>query len=336
MRFLFPDARFEGAPDIEQATAGAGNEIIVRNAKSVAEISADTWASADAILMYNDLYLTEEAASLARNCKIVVRVGVGYDKIDIAAFGRRGIPVCNTPDYGTTDVADMALAMLLTLARGTATFDEALRADPVGNWKYALGPCMRRLRGQVCGVIGLGRIGTAAALRARAFGMDIVFYDPFLPNGTELALGFRRVRRLEDLLAQSDVITIHTPLTKGTSGLIGRAEVERMKPGAILINTARGPICDLDALTAGLRGGRLSGLGLDVLPDEPPDLAHPLIRAWRAGEDWVRGRVLIAPHAAFYSPDAFSDMRRLSMETAVFYLTDKRLQNCVNGEFLKS
>jgi lactate dehydrogenase-like 2-hydroxyacid dehydrogenase len=336
LRILFPDARFENEPDIERAVAGPDAELVIRDARMAAEIPDDVWASADAIMFYNTVLATEAVAAKATKCRIVVRCGVGYDKIDVEAFGRRGIPVCNTPDYGTTDVADMAIAMLLAFARGVVGYNEALRQDPVGNWHWNRAvPGVRRLRGATLGVVGLGRIGTAAALRGRAFGMDVAFYDPYLPNGTELALGFRRYRTLNELLAASDAVTIHCPLTAETRGLIGPEAISAMKPGALLINTARGPICDLRAIEQGLRQGRLAGVGLDVLPDEPPSADDPLIAAWRRDEPWVKGRLILAPHAAFYSADAFADMRRLSMETAIRYLREGVLQNCVNLSWLK-
>lgn len=335
MRILFPDARFTDGPGIEQAVAGADVELDIRLLEKVDDISPADWAKADAIVVYNTMLITERAAELARNCRILVRAGVGFDKIDLAAFGRRGIPVSNTPDYGTSEVADHAIAMMLTLARGVVTYDSALRADPIGNWRFAIAPAVRRLRGAVFGVVGLGRIGTAAALRARAFGMDVVFFDPHLPNGTELALGFRRVRSLKDLLGQADAVSLHAPLTAATQGLIDAAAVAAMKPGLILINTARGPICDLSAIHDGIKSGRIAAAGLDVLPDEPPDLGQPLIRAWRAEEPWIQGRLILSPHAAFYSADSFEDMRRKAMETAMLYLREGTLQNCVNEAWLK-
>ncbi len=335
MRILFPDARFTDGPDIEQAVAGADVELDIRLLEKVDDILPADWAKADAIVVYNTMLITERAAELARNCRIVVRAGVGFDKIDLAAFGHRGIPVSNTPDYGTSEVADHAIAMMLTLARGVVTYDSALRADPIGNWRFAIAPAVRRLRGAVFGVVGLGRIGTAAALRARAFGMDVVFFDPHLPNGTELALGFRRVRSLKDLLGQADAVSLHAPLTAATHGLIDSAAVAAMKPGLILINTARGPICDLGAIHDGIKSGRIAAAGLDVLPDEPPDVGHPLIRAWRDEEPWVQGRLILSPHAAFYSAASFEDMRRKAMETAMLYLREGTLQNCVNEAWLK-
>lgn len=334
MHILFPDARFTSGPDIEQSVAGPDGELDIRMLEKVENIAPADWAKADAIVVYNTMLITERAAELASNCRILVRAGVGYDKIDLAAFGRRGIPVCNTPDYGTSEVADHAIAMMLALTRGVVTYDSALRADPLGNWQFAIAPAVRRLRGTVFGVVGLGRIGTATALRARAFGMDVVFFDPYLPNGTDLALGFRRVRSLNDLLGQADVVSLHTPLTAETKDLIDAKAVAAMKPGLILVNTARGPICDLDAVYDGIKSEKIAAAGLDVLPDEPPNLASPLIRAWRTEEPWIQGRLILSPHAAFYSAASFEDMRRKAMETAMLYLREGTLQNCVNEAWL--
>ncbi len=334
MRILFPDARFSSGPDIEQAVAGPDVEFDIRMLEKVDDITPADWAKADAIIVYNTMLITERAAELASHCRILVRAGVGFDKISLAAFGRRGIPVCNTPDYGTSEVADHAIAMMLALARGVVTYDSALRVDPLGNWRFAIAPAVRRLRGTVFGVVGLGRIGTAAALRARAFGMEVVFFDPYLPNGTDLALGFRRVSSLKDLLSQADAVSLHTPLTAETKDLINAEAVAAMKPGIILINTARGPVCDLDAICDGINSGKIAAAGLDVLPDEPPDVASPLIRAWRAAEPWIQGRLILSPHAAFYSAASFEDMRRKAMETAMLYLREGTLQNCVNEAWL--
>jgi phosphoglycerate dehydrogenase-like enzyme len=165
--------------------------------------------------------------------------------------------------------------------------------------------------------------------------MDVAFYDPLLPNGAELALGIARASTLPELLGRSDVVSIHTPLTRETRGMIDAAAVAAMKPGAYVINTSRGPVCDTAALLAGLKSGRLAAVGLDVLPSEPANPADPLVAAWQANEPWIRGRVLLCPHAAFFSPDSFRDLRRKAIETAYYYLRDGRLANCVNAEFLK-
>ncbi len=269
-------------------------------------------------------------------CRIVVREGVGYDNLDLEGWGARGVPVCNVPDYGTTEVADHALALTLALTRGTGSYDEALRADPVGDWTYKTAPLVRRLRGATFAILGLGRIGLATARRAAAFDMKVIFHDPYLSNGTELAVGYERVRSLEEFMARADILSVHTPLTEETRGLIGEKTLALAKPELIVINTARGPIVDLDALADALREGRIAGAGLDVLPQEPADTTHPLIAAWLAGEPWVRRRLIITPHAAFYSPSALDDMQRKAIEVSVAYLRDGTLMNCVNQQHLKT
>jgi D-3-phosphoglycerate dehydrogenase/C-terminal binding protein len=147
-------------------------------------------------------------------------------------------------------------------------------------------------------------------------------------------VGFERVRSLDEVMARADILSVHTPLTEETRGLVGARLLAQAKPGLIVVNTARGPIVDLDALADSLRSGRIGGAGLDVLPQEPADSGHPLIAAWLAGEPWVRWRLVLTPHAAFYSPDALEDMQRKSIEVCVAYLRDGTLMNCVNRQFL--
>jgi D-3-phosphoglycerate dehydrogenase/C-terminal binding protein len=268
------------------------------------------------------------------NTKIVVREGVGYDTVDLAGWGARDVPVCNVPDYGTTEVADHAIALMLALTRGTATYGDMLKNDPVGGWRFAAAPLVRRHKGATFGVIGLGRIGLAAARRAAAFDMKVVFYDPYLPNGTELSVGYDRVHALSDLMSISDIVSVHTPLDETTRGFVGTAAFAAAKPGLVLVNTARGPIVDLDALYDALRDGRVAGAGLDVLPKEPADPQHPLVRALVAREPWLEGRLILTPHAAFYSPAAMADMQRKAVEVILAYVCEGRLTNCVNRSHL--
>jgi C-terminal binding protein len=175
--------------------------------------------------------------------------------------------------------------------------------------------------------------GTAVALRAKAFGYHVAFYDPHRPNGVERALGISRSYTLEELLRVSDTLSIHTPLTPETSGMLGHAELALLPAGAVVVNTARGPILDLDALTALLRSGQIAGAGLDVLPEEPPGANPPeLLRAYRAREKWLEGRVIITPHAAFYAPEAWQDIRVKSAETIRAALLGPRPQNVIRPE----
>ena len=330
---LFPDSRSDPL-DIEREVAGPDVELVNARKTKFEDVDAKDWARADAVIV-RFMPIDAKAIAAMKKAKIVVRNGVGFDVIDLKATGEAGIPACNVPDYGTTEVADSAIAMMLAFARGTVAFNEALRAD-LNAWTHMHNVTAKRLRGATFGVVGLGRIGTAAALRARAFGMNVAFYDPALPNGAELSFGFHRARTLNELLGMSDVVSIHTPLNEGTRRMIDAKAVAVIKQGAYLISTARGEICDTAAVVEGLRSGRLAAVGLDVLPKEPGTIADPFVAAWQANEPWIRGRALLGPHAAFYSPDSNRDLRTKALETALFYLRDGVLGKCVNSEYLKN
>ena len=168
------------------------------------------------------------------------------------------------------------------------------------------------------------------ALRAKAFGFRVTIYDPHLPNGAELAVGVARAPTLHDLMRGSDVLSIHTPLTPDTTGLVDRAALALLPPGAVVVNTARGPVLDVDALADALREDRIAGAGLDVLPVEPPVEPVPeLLRAYRAREPWVEGRLVITPHSAYLTPEAHRDIRIKSAETMRAALLTNRPQNVI-------
>lgn len=333
LTLLYPDSRSD-ALDLEQQVFGDGTTFLNPRKKSFDEIDLAAWQTCDGIVVAR-IQMNATVVPHLKKCRIIVRNGVGYDNVDLKLCGEAGIAVCNVPDYGTTEVADTAIAMMLAFARGTAIYDASLRENPTANWTHTHNVTARRLRGATYGVIGMGRIGTASALRARAFGMNVVFYDPQLSIGAELSFGFTRAAKLEDLLKVADVITIHAPLTDETNKMINADAVSKMKPGAYLISTARGPICDTGALLEGLKSNRLLAVGLDVLPSEPATLDDPLVKAWQANEPWIKGRVLMGPHSGFYSPDSLVDLRTKAAETARLYLKENKLINCVNAEFLK-
>ncbi len=234
------------------------------------------------------------------------------------------------------EVADHAIALMLSLMKGITFHTRELKKDPKGLWRPALNPYGKRLSACVFGVVGLGRIGTAAALRAKAFGMDVRFCDPYVENGKDLSLGVTRVRELADLFAQCDVVSLHLPLSAATEKIINAKVLAKSKPGLILINSARGPIIDLDALEQALRDETILAAGLDVLPEEPANPNHPLIKAWAADEEWIDHRLVITPHSAFFTPESVHDMRYKGGEIAVRYLDGGGLENCVNAEFLSN
>ncbi len=295
------------------------------------DVSDAEWANADGVVGS-----APPAACIdkLRKCRIYVKPGVGYDDVDIERLGKMGIAVCNTPDYGTREVADHAIALMMTLAKSIEYHNEELRADLKGNWRPAHNPFGRRLSACTYGVVGMGRIGTAAARRAKAFDMDVVFYDPYQPNGYELAIGVRRADSLAELMGQCDFVSVHAPLNTETKHLIGAEAFAAAKKGLILINTARGPVVDIDALHDALKDGTVLAAGLDVLPEEPANAQRRLIAAWRKNEDWIRHRLLLTPHSAFYTPESMRDIRAFSSRTAARFLRDGRLENCVNQQFL--
>jgi phosphoglycerate dehydrogenase-like enzyme len=332
LNILYPDAQFDGEADIETAALGAEAELHVFRARAAADVPARLWQDCDAIVCYHDVEIDAALVGRLERCRLIVRAGVGFDQVDIAACAARGIPVCNTPDYGTTDVADHSIAMMLALARGVVSFNEELKRSTEAGWDFLAAPTVRRLAGQTFGVVGLGRIGTATALRAKAFGMNVVFYDPYRPSGAELALGIGRAGSLEALLAQSQVVSLHAPLTPETRGLIGDAALAQMRADALLVNTARGPLVDPQALLRALLAGRIAGAALDVLPVEPPAADDPLLAAWRENPPALRGRLILSPHAAFYSAASLRDLREKSAAVAADYLFHGKMRNCVNDD----
>jgi C-terminal binding protein len=277
---------------------------------------------ADAIILFHDISrMTDATFAAAGKCKVIVRAGVGYNNVDLQAAGARGIAVCNVPDYGTEEVADHSILLLLAVARFLRVQDESMRQ---GSWDYLTGRLTPRLRGKTLGVIGCGRIGSATALRAKAFGLDVVFYDPYVPAGLEKALGIRREFKLEPLLEQSHFVSLHCYLDDRSRHLIDAKALARMRSGSILINTARGPVVEQEALIAALESGHLLGAGIDVFEREPLD------------DDRLRHhpRVVITPHSAFYSVEGFVELRTKAAEEVRRVLLGEAPRNVVNGPML--
>ncbi|HET6573964.1 MAG TPA: C-terminal binding protein [Fimbriiglobus sp.] len=318
------------ADDLQPERDALGDlaDVVALDAPSEAELPGRV-DDADAVMIYHNVTLGAGTIRRLTRCKLIVRCGVGYDNVDWAYARERGIPVANVPDYGTEEVADSAIGLTLTLARGIHRYDAKLKRD-LGAWHYQAAAPLLRLRGRVFGVVGLGRIGTAAALRAKALGMDVAFTDPYKPDGIDKALGVRRVERLADLLEQSFVLSLHCPLTAETRHLIDAAALARMPRGSYLINTSRGGVVDLTAVPDAVRSGRLAGAGIDVFPHEPPPADHPLIAAWRDPADPCYDRVVLNPHAAFYCEEGLRDIRVKAARACRRALLGEPLRNVVN------
>jgi len=316
-RFTVLVADFLEEASIESAVLGDIARLVIGRATDEAELSAFL-PQADAIMVFHDISrLGESSFSQAPRCRGVVRAGVGYNNIDVEAATRRGVIVCNVPDYGTEEVADHAIMFLLALVRRLIPCHLKIRS---GTWHYESALGTPRLRGKTLGLVGCGRIGSATALRAKALGLDVVFFDPLLRQGMEKALGIRRVYQLDELLEQSHFVSLHCYLDETTHHLINKRTLARMRPGAFLINTARGPIIDQNALLEALDSGHLAGAALDVVEREPLDdpriSQHP--------------RILLTPHTAFYSVEGFVELRSKTAEEVRRILLGQPPRNPVN------
>jgi D-3-phosphoglycerate dehydrogenase len=260
-------------------------------------------AAADAIL---NTYLPIDGTTIAAlsRCRIVARYGIGVDNVDVAAATAAGITVTNVPDYSIEEVAAHALALILGLIRKVPQAQAKVRA---GGWGLdGLRP-IRRVSQLTFGLVGYGRIARQLAKSIEALGGSIVVHDPYVTA----APGMPPLLSLEDLLERSDVVSIHAPLTPQTRGLIDAAAVARMRSGAILVNTSRGPLVVLEAVTAALREGRLSGAGLDVFDPEPLDQAR------------IEGvpNLIVTPHTGYYSEESIAESQRKAATQVIKVLT---------------
>ncbi len=282
----------------------------------------DRPVDADVIILYHDISrLSALTLNRAERCRGVVRAGVGFNNVDIETAGKLGIVVCNVPDYGTEEVADHSIMLLLALARKLSPCDRAIRA---GGWDYRSALGAPRLRGKTIGIVGCGRIGAATALRAKALGLDVLIYDPKIPHGVEKALGVGRVHTLAELAERSLFVSVHCYLDQSTRHLIDAKFFEKLPHGAYLINTARGPIVDEKALLAALDSGKISGAGLDVVEIEP--LANDRLRK--------HPNVLLTPHSAFYSVEGFIELRSKTAAEALRLIRGEDPLNAVNRDCL--
>ena len=277
---------------------------------------------ADAIILWHHIQFTSGLLGKLSRTRLIVRNGVGYDNVDVTAAGASGIRVANVPDYGTEEVADHAMALTLALIRQL----KPLMADVSnGGWEWRAGLSCWRIRDRVFGVVGCGRIGTAMALRAKAFGFAVSFYDPYLASGYEKAIGVQRSSSLEELLSVADVISVHVPLNQETCHLIAGRELMRMKKSAYLVNTARGPVVSYDALFDALSQGAIAGAALDVLENEPSGAS-----ALHAFPNCI-----VTPHGAFYSLESLIEMRTKSALIVRDGLLHGRYINVVNQESIR-
>jgi D-3-phosphoglycerate dehydrogenase/C-terminal binding protein len=314
--------------EVERRILGDVADVVALNATNDEELR-DQVAEADALMIYHLIKLSAATIERLRHCRLIVRCGVGFDNVDGRAARARGIPLANVPDYGTEEVADSAIGLTLSLTRGINLHNSRLR-EGRGPWSYTPSQPIWRLRGRTFGIVGLGRIGTAAALRAKALGMNVLFYDPYVPDGRDKALGVRRVETFDELLRQTHVLSLHCPLTNETRQMVDAEALAKLPRGAFVVNTARGGVADPQAVVDALASGHLTGAALDVLPQEPPAEDDPVIRAWRDPSHPAHDRLIINPHTAFYSEEGHDDMRVKGSENCRRVLLGEAPRNVVN------
>jgi C-terminal binding protein len=260
--------------------------------------------------------------------KGVIRYGVGFDNIDLEEIKNRGLIFCNTPDYGTDEVSDTALAMMLSLLRGVFAYD-IFSKEYFDTWQENTIAKLRRVSELTLGVVGAGRIGTALMRKAKALNMNVMFYDPYKDSGYEKAIGVNRCYDLIEFLAQCDVVSMHTPLTKETRSMVNENFISSMKQGSILINSSRGEVVkNLDVIYKALKSEKLSAVALDVLPDEPP-IDCELINAWRSHDKELAHKIIINPHTSYYTQESYIEMRVKAAENAKRIIEGNRPINII-------
>lgn len=304
-----------GPPELE-LLAQAGVELVERSCPTEEEM-IEHGAGADALMVVGEP-VTARVIDALEHCKVIARFGSGLDNVDLDAATSKGIQVTYVPGASMEEVSDHAIAMLLALARRLPGLDAAVRS---GRWVIPPElPRFRRLRGQTLGIVGLGRIGSALARKAAALGLHTVAHDPYATPESLAAAGVSALP-LDELLAKSDHVSLHTPLSAQTRHLIGERELALMKPSATLINVARGGVVDQAALAAALSAGKLAGAGIDVLEQEPPGPDDPLL---------ALPNVILSPHAAHHSQESMDDLRRSVIADVAAVLAGRPPRHPVN------
>lgn len=314
-RVLVTDHGFPNLHLEEEVLHAAGAEIVVAQCKTAADVIAVA-ADFDALLVQWAPIDASVTAAL-RRCKIIVRYGIGYDNVDVAAAKACGIPVCNVPDYGVNEVAEHAVSLGLALVRQLPMIDRRLRS---GVWKTVPDHPMLSLREITFATAGFGRIARAAHEMMRGFGGRRIAYDPYVPAAAMAAAGVEAAD-LGQLFAQADLLSLHLPLTPETRHFVNAARLAQMKRQAIVVNTARGPLVDTVALAAALQAGTIAGAGLDVFEKEPLEKDHPLFACPNA---------LLTSHVAWYSEGSVPRLKTMAAEEIVRGLRGEPLKGQVN------
>jgi D-3-phosphoglycerate dehydrogenase / 2-oxoglutarate reductase len=304
--------------DVERALlAEVGARLVERPCPAEADLIAHGRDAAGILTL--DEPLSAEVIAALHRCRVIARFGIGVDKVDVAAATAAGIVVTNVPDYCVDEASDHALALLLAVERRIVALDAAVRE---GVWDTAaVAGRVRRLRGRRLGVVGFGRIGRRFAEKAGALGLEVCVHDPFVPPETIRASGALPLG-LDELLATSDVVSLHVPLSSETRELLDAERILAMREGAVLVNTSRGGLVDEAALVGALAAGRLGGAGLDVFEQEPPSRDHPLLSL---------PTVVVTSHSSHYSLESEAEVRERAFRNVASVLAGRAPLSAVNA-----
>lgn len=319
--------------NIEKKIIGKNAEIICLNQPNEKDLSAEI-ENADVLLVWHTK-ISKKTLNKLKKCKAIIRYGVGYDNIDIDEARLNNIYCANTPDYGTTEVADTACSLILNLARKISVYDSVCKYFKHGWQENVLevnnfNP-VKRLNESALGIIGLGRIGLQVAIRMNVFGLKILYYDPYVDLNKKKFPNFEKILSLNALIKKSDILSINCDLNNETKNMIDRNFINKLKNNTLLVNTSRGKVIkDLDTILYGLKSNKLAGVGLDVLPKEPPENNGKLINEWKKKKSTLAGRIIINPHAAYYSSRSVIEMREKVARNTLRVLKGMKPINIIN------
>jgi D-3-phosphoglycerate dehydrogenase len=319
LKVVITDHRFPNIDTERKVLSRVNAEVVVSEAKNDEEL-IELVKDADGVLNAR-LKLKPKVIESMEHCKVIVRYGIGVDTIDIESATRKGIMVCNVPDYCIDEVANHALALILCLGRKLM---ESSRQVLEGEWSIAGLKPLKRFTEQTVGIIGFGRIGKNLANKVKHIGFKVMAYDPYV--GENMVIDDVEMVSLERLLRESDYVSLHAPLVPANIGMIGKEQLNIMKKEAYLINVSRGPLVNEAALVEALKSKKIAGAGLDVLVDEPPSRDNRLLKL---------DNVLITPHSAWYSDEAIAELQLKAAETVATVLAGGIPRTVLNREVFK-
>ncbi len=304
----------------ELQSLGLGFEVVRADLENPNEASL-----LDGLLVWHRR-ISRQTIDMMKNCKIICRYGVGIENVDYEYAASKGMVFCNTPDYGTMEVADTSLTMGLWLLRRVGFYEDRAR-NQLSHWQSLVDWPLSSVQDSVVGLVGFGRIGREVAKRYQSLGAKVLVFDPHVRLDHRVGSRISQVEDLKELAAESDLVSFHCSLNEDTRGMIDRDFLSAVKVGASIVNTSRGQVLEsTEVLREFLENGRIFGAGLDVLPVEPPSKADPLIRDWMDGRRDLAGRLILNPHTAYYSKQAYARMRKQAASTVGKFLTTKSLE----------